>query len=448
MTPRFRGSPWPEERPRARTAEALAEDQDADVVIIGGGISGLATAYGLMTATDLRVTLLEAGLVGMGATGNNGGQAVEGTETGFEDIASLAGRQRTLQGFRELAAARNELRGMLQVIGSPSLLAEVEGRLGIADQAMAEGWSEDLEARREAGMGDVTALVADDAPPGLLPAAPRISRAELARQLWSKDQRYIASFGLSVGLINTYDLVETMAAYLQSSYPERMTILERSPVDRIRLSEEEATLSVNGRMVLADSVILCTNGYAVPRVEACSPPLISGNLRSVVGYMVGSEGESGLEGARAYFSDEDSYYYVARRRYRGGTLTAAGGPEGPITGAYDPRIIHHPGVYERLEAFLSNTLDGYNGPAERRWQGLMGYTSTGVRIVGQDPRLPSLYYNLGCNGIGILSAVAGSRRIAGMMMDEDLEPSMFDPEVLLRSASMIRGIGPARAYRP
>ena len=78
----------------------------------------------------------------------------------------------------------------------------------------------------------------------------------------------------------------------------------------------------------------------------------------------------------------------------------------------------------------------------------MGYTSTGVRVVGQDPRLPSLYYNLGCNGIGILSAVAGSRRLAGMMTDEDLEPSMFDPEALPGPASLIRGIGPARAYRP
>ncbi len=444
----FRGSPWPEERPRARPVVALTEDQDADVAIVGGGISGLTTAFVLMTITDLRVTLLEADLVGMGATGNNGGQAVEGTETRFTDIASRAGRQRALQGFRELAAARGELKGMLKAIGSPSMLTEAEGRLGIADQAMAERWSEDLEARREAGMGAVTTQVADDAPPGLLPSMPRVPRAELARQMWSKDQRYIASFGLMIGLINTYDLVETLAEHLLSEYQERMTILERSPVGRIRLSEEEATLSANGRIVLADSVVLCTNGYAVPRVEACSPPLIEGHLRGVVGYMVGSEGEAGPEGARAYFSDEDSYYYVTRRRYRGGTLTAAGGPEGPVTGAYDPRTVQHPGVYDRLEAFLSATLEGYAGPSERRWHGLMGYTSTGVRIAGQDPRLPSLYYNLGCNGIGILSAVAASRRLAGMMADEDVEPSMFDPGVLLSSACEVRGSGPFQACRP
>jgi glycine/D-amino acid oxidase-like deaminating enzyme len=131
---------------------ALTEDQDADVAIVGGGISGLTTAFVLMTITDLRVHPLEADLVGMGATGNNGGQAVEGTETRFTDIASRAGRQRALQGFRELAAARGELKGMLKAIGSPSMLTEAEGRLGIVDQAMAERWSEDLEARREAGM--------------------------------------------------------------------------------------------------------------------------------------------------------------------------------------------------------------------------------------------------------------------------------------------------------
>jgi glycine/D-amino acid oxidase-like deaminating enzyme len=53
---------------------ALATDASADVVIIGGGFTGLWTAIAL-TDTDptLRVTVLEAETVGFGASGRNGG---------------------------------------------------------------------------------------------------------------------------------------------------------------------------------------------------------------------------------------------------------------------------------------------------------------------------------------------------------------------------------------
>jgi glycine/D-amino acid oxidase-like deaminating enzyme len=212
----------------------------------------------------------------------------------------------------------------------------------------------------------------------------------------------------------------------------------------MRFSGEDVTIGCNGRIVVADSVVLCTNGYLPPRTEACVPAVIRGNLRGVVGYMVGGEGGSGPEGARALFPGGDGYYYITRRKYRGSWLTAAGGPEGSIAGPYDPGTVYHPGAYERLESFLSSTLDGYTAPSPRRWQGLMGYTSTGTRIAGRDPGLPVLHYNLGCNGIGIMSAVAGAKRLEDLMAGRDLEPSMFDPEAV----TGLRGNGRARERLP
>jgi glycine/D-amino acid oxidase-like deaminating enzyme len=51
--------------------------------------------------------------------------------------------------------------------------------------------------------------------------------------------------------------------------------------------------------------------------------------------------------------------------------------------------------------------------------------------VGRDPHLPSLFYDLGCNGIGLLSAVAGAKRVADAINGLDNEPSIFDPEASL-----------------
>lgn len=61
--------PW-----ATRRRPPLAGDADADVCVVGGGFTGLWTAYHLLRADPtLRVLVVEAGRVGFGASGRNGG---------------------------------------------------------------------------------------------------------------------------------------------------------------------------------------------------------------------------------------------------------------------------------------------------------------------------------------------------------------------------------------
>lgn len=56
----------------------LEQDLDADVVIIGGGFSGIHTALELAERGIKKVVVLEARYLGFGGTGRNGGQVVAG----------------------------------------------------------------------------------------------------------------------------------------------------------------------------------------------------------------------------------------------------------------------------------------------------------------------------------------------------------------------------------
>jgi glycine/D-amino acid oxidase-like deaminating enzyme len=184
---------------------ALPGDRDADVCIVGGGFTGLWTAYYLKKADpSLRVVLLEARFCGYGASGRNGGWLT----------ASLAGTRRRYaathgrQGVIDLQHAMNEavdevLRvtaaegididavkgGELNVATTPAQLERLQ-----ADVATAHEWGEtdyellDVEASR------ARISIADTLGGAWTPHCARIQPAKLAAGL----ARVVRALGVDV----------------------------------------------------------------------------------------------------------------------------------------------------------------------------------------------------------------------------------------------------------
>ncbi|PLW65623.1 FAD-dependent oxidoreductase, partial [Streptomyces sp. DJ] len=89
--------------------EPLPGDATADVCIVGGGYTGLWTAYYLKKAVPfLRITVLEARFCGYGASGRNGGWLYNGV-AGRDRYAKLHGRQAAADLQRAMDGAVDEV---------------------------------------------------------------------------------------------------------------------------------------------------------------------------------------------------------------------------------------------------------------------------------------------------------------------------------------------------
>jgi glycine/D-amino acid oxidase-like deaminating enzyme len=101
---------WLAQLPPVPARPALNGDTAADVVIVGGGFTGLWTAY-YLAAEDpgLRIVVLEAATCGFGASGRNGGWCSGLFPVSVAKLARRYGRERAVAQYRELAATVDEI---------------------------------------------------------------------------------------------------------------------------------------------------------------------------------------------------------------------------------------------------------------------------------------------------------------------------------------------------
>jgi glycine/D-amino acid oxidase-like deaminating enzyme len=86
----------------AKSRRALDTDLQCDVAIIGGGYSGLWTAYYLKQfAPDCRIVVLESNQIGFGASGRNGGWCSGFLPVSLGELEATHGRQAAIEMYTE-----------------------------------------------------------------------------------------------------------------------------------------------------------------------------------------------------------------------------------------------------------------------------------------------------------------------------------------------------------
>lgn len=371
---------WVAELPAWQPGPALQGDRTVDVAIIGGGITGVSTAWHLARLQPgLGVALLEARTLGNGATGRSGGQVLNGINGIEPDDPESARRIRaaTMQGIGivEKLAAESTIdtgfhRGGCTEVVTSSRGAEAAQRR--VEQAAAWGIPLRWIDGPATGLRGATGAVLDPDAGGVNPAA-------LVRGLRER----LAALGVAV--------------------------LEQTPVLRVRQGRTVELETQQGR-VRASAVVLATNAWT-PSLGFFRNQVLPLHSRVVATAPLAADQWSRLGHlSRGGFADDlDRIAYGCRTP--GGRLLFGGGSNS----AYEYRPGGSPlppeptgARFAGIEASVERYFPGLASRIAMRWSGPLAITFDRVCSMGVGGPYGNVYHALGYSGHGLaLGALAG-----------------------------------------
>lgn len=239
-------SPWVDRFPVSRVPSYPKHRgrQTTAIVIVGGGLTGCATAYAF-AAAGVKATLVEAGQIGRGSTGSAAGWIADDPGVPFAAVEKALGLRSATRAWQAWRRAALDFVALLRRL---DVKCDLEHRASITAATTTEQLlrlRRDQKARRDAGL---------DAP--LLPA--RVVAAETA---------WMSSGGIRGKDGATLDPYRACLGLAQAAVERGAQIFERSPVQKIEFGRKAVDVRTGAGSIRAEHVVIAT-GTPTPLFKA------------------------------------------------------------------------------------------------------------------------------------------------------------------------------------
>ncbi len=374
-------------------------DMKVDVAIVGGGFTGLATAYHLRKDhPGMRVAVLEAEIVGYGASGRNGGFSM--TLFGFEPAITkmLFGQQRTAEAHRYMERAVDHVDALVK---EHDLQSDYwfPGFLRVATApAHVKRIQRDMKILTDMGIGGIEWI--DESRLRAEVDSPRFLGA------WWEPR---------CGLLNPAKQVRELKRIACECGAE---IYENTPVNEIRRGPLLSLATPKGT-VTAEKIVLATNAYThmIPELRSKQTPVfthmvVTEPLTPDQLAAVGWKNRQGIEDARNLV-----HYF----RLTADNRLAMGGSNVTLAYGSDMALDANFQVFADLERDVVWLFPGLSGVNfTHRWGGPVSVPVRMAPAIGAvgDRRV---LYSLGCVGHGVSLTHLNGRTLADLVAERKTE---------------------------
>ena len=376
----------------------LKGSHKADIVIVGGGFTGLSSAYHLSRRfPNKHIVLLEGACCGYGASGRNGGFC----DAGFSGLMEWVNKVGPELGRKAFDASLYGIGHIKRLVAEHGVACDFEEN-GVLEAAIDQEQAAQLERQLQSykSMGLDAAL---------------LQGKELEAEI--RSPRYLAALKFPYGgILNPAKLARGIKPLIERAgveVRERTLVMRVTPGKVHRVETEMGDIS-------APVLVLALNGYS-PRLgffrdrvlPLCSYVIATEPLTKAQWESIGWKGRQGLSDLRVLFDYQRPT--ADGRIVIGGSDAPYFAGDAPSSGNYRPAL-------ELLTRSLFTTFPQLEGlRIDHAWGGTMGFTMDFTPSVGVMGDHKNIFYGVAYNGEGVAFTQTAGRIISELIAGEQSE---------------------------
>jgi len=378
---------------RAAAFPALQEDEETDVCIVGGGLTGLTLAY--LLAPSHRVLVLEKNEIGSGDTGRSTGHLTCVLDDDYGVLIKRFGEDGAATAVKAHGAAVNFIESVIAKEKLDSDFERVDGWL-VGEPGEDERIERKADAARRAGIAD--AVLEISAPFEGRRAGPCL---RFPRQAQLDPWRYVQ--GLAQAVAGLGGVIRSGSAVTRITESSRASVLVEVG---------------HGPIVRASALVVATHA------PLGGKPGIHARLQAHRTYVITGLLPKGKTPRALAWDTASPYHYVRRAPHSASDDLLIVGGEDHRTGEASDAARR----YESLERWARERFPSL-GPIEHRWSGQVYEPSGGLGFVGRAPgHHGQKLFVTGHSGNGLTIGTLSAILLASLLREGDHAWSaVFDP---------------------